>query len=179
MKANKRIIAMLVGVLMIGSMVVGCEKKVENDKTQTQQEVKVTEESKQETKEEKEVDKVVYDENDIKITYTGMEYNKEYDATMMNFKIENNRDEDVTVQSDVNNSDSEITLNDSAKVGYSFSEDLKANETKDFSFVFANEADLKDNGIEKIEKLEVKIMVLHNDYNVLSEGIDLKLDLTE
>lgn len=173
MKANKRIIAMLVGVLMIGSIAVGCEKKVENDKTQTQQEVKATEESEQETKEEeKEVDKVVYDKDDIKITYTGMEYNKEYDATMMNFKIENNRDEDVIVQND-----SEVTINGKT-VNNSIVEELSSGQSVDSKMVFSNEYDLKNNGIDEIEKFESPIMILHNEYNILAEGT-LSLDLTK
>lgn len=179
MKVNKRIISMLVGALMIGSIAVGCEKKeeIKNDTQVEQTQATEVEEEKEETKE---VSKVVYDKDDIKITYVGMEKNDELvPATVVKFKIENNRDEDVTVQSDVNNTDSEITLNDSTKIGYSFCEELKANETKDFGFAFADEADLKDNGIDEIEKLEVGVMVLHNEYNVLSEGTSLKLDLTD
>ena len=173
MKVNKKILTMIIGTLMIGSMVVGCEKKENKvEETQTQQQTQV-EEKKEPAKEE--INKVMYDKENIKITCTSIEKDDRYAMpfTTVTLKIENNRDEEVTVQND-----SEITINDDVVIGNSFSEDLPANESKEVELVFYDDTDFKEKGIEELEKMQMNLMVLHNEYNLLTEDV-ITLDLTK
>lgn len=161
MKVNKRILTMLIGTLMIGSMAVGCEKKEDKvEETQTQQQTQV-EEKKEPVK--KEVNKVVYDKNDIKITCIEIEGDNVYmPVVTMKFKIENNRDEAVTVQNDT-----EVRI-DGKEISGSLVEDFEAKETREVVMTIFDEIDLEEDGIEKFE---TNLMILHNEYRILDEEV--------
>lgn len=94
MKANKKVITMIVGVLMIGSLAVGCSN---NTSSNTQQSATNTE-----TK--KVIEKVVYDRDSIKITYTNVYGDRittnGFPTLEVELKIENNTDKAIYLASE-------------------------------------------------------------------------------
>ena len=120
------------------------EAPITADKTEP--EAKPTEVPKTEAETETLVsaEKVIYDSNDIKITYTGL--GKGAITQNVNFLIENNSNEDIVVQAD------NSSIND-CMIYNMFSSTVNKGKKANDEMVFLLSA-LEKNKIDKIEKIE-------------------------
>ncbi len=98
-------------------------------------------------------EKVLLDQNGIKITFTGVKQERSY--TNLKLKIENNTDIDITVQ------ERDMSINDIMISGV-FSPTIAAGKVaNDEISLFTS--DLEENGITQIEKVELKFFVFDDN----------------
>lgn len=137
------IIAVLGGV--IGSS--GGSKK--SDKSKAEGKVKTTQNNEASTDEnlKKEVNEVVYDNGDIKITYTGYEAEKLFKSAKLNFLIENNSSKNIKV--------SNFSLNiNGYTVGTWFYEEVPAGKKSNTEMSLYSR-ELEANGIDTLGVVEL------------------------
>lgn len=96
---------------------------------------------------ESQAEKVIYDENNIKITFTGTE--KKLVTTAIQLKIENSSDKDIVVQAE------DLSINDCMMTTL-FSSTVKKGKTANDGLEVGN-TDLEDNKIDKIKTAEFKL----------------------
>ena len=94
----------------------------------------------------------VFDENGIKLVYTG--YTKEIFPTLT-FRIENSTQNSYMVHSE------DVSINDSM-ISTSILETVAGGKKSNVEMVMLD-SDLKKNGIEKIEKVEFKLSITNSD----------------
>ena len=164
---NKKIIGLLAGTLVVGSMVVGCGSE-DTTTNQGQVSVETTQEETQDVVEEI-AGQEVYNENDIRISYTGIEYDDIYGVTVK-LKIENGSDKHIIVQPD-NSSINGIM------VDAIMSQDVLAGKVANGELKIFNSY-LEDNNITKVENVETTLLILDEEYNTLNEvQVSLDVDL--
>lgn len=164
---NKKIIGLLTGTLVIGSMMVGCGSE-DTTTNQGQVSVETTQEETQDVVEEI-AGQEVYNENDIRISYTGIEYDDIYGVTVK-LKIENGSDKHIIVQPD-NSSINGIM------VDAIMSQDVLAGKVANGKLAIFNSY-LEDNNITKVENVETTLLILDEEYNTLNEvQVSLDVDL--
>ena len=164
---NKKIIGLLTGTLVIGSMMVGCGSE-DTTTNQGQVSVETTQEETQDVVEEI-AGQEVYNENDIRISYTGIEYDDIYGVTVK-LKIENGSDKHIIVQPD-NSSINGIM------VDAIMSQDVLAGKVANGELKIFNSY-LEDNNITKVENVETTLLILDEEYNTLNEvQVSLDVDL--
>lgn len=95
---------------------------------------------------------VLYDENGIKLTYTGY---KEDIFPTLNYQLENNSDKSYMVRSE------DVSIND-CMISTSILETIAPGKKSAVKMTMF-ESDLEDNGIEKIEKVEFKLHCTNSD----------------
>ncbi|MBR1591722.1 MAG: hypothetical protein IJ666_01780 [Ruminococcus sp.] len=111
----------------------------------------------------KEENQTVYDDGQIKITYTGYTAEKTFSSAKMGFLIENNSDKNITV--------SNFNLNVN---GYTFDtwfyENVPAGKKTNAEMSIRN-TELKKNGVEKLGTLEMNFRCIDSDsYETLYHG---------
>lgn len=164
---NKKIIGLLAGTLVVGSVMVGCESE-DTTTNQGQVSVETTQEETQDVVEEI-AGQEVYNENDIRISYTGIEYDDIYGVTIK-LKIENGSDKHIIVQPD-NSSINGIM------VDAIMSQDVFAGKVANGELKIFNSY-LEDNNITKVENVETTLLILDEEYNTLNEvQVSLDVDL--
>ena len=164
---NKKIIGLLSGTLVVGSMMVGCGSE-DTTTNQGQVSVETTQEETQDVVEEI-AGQEVYNENDIRISYTGIEYDDIYGVTVK-LKIENGSDKHIIVQPD-NSSINGIM------VDAIMSQDVLAGKVANGELKIFNSY-LEDNNITKVENVETTLLILDEEYNTLNEvQVSLDVDL--
>ena len=164
---NKKIIGLLAGTLVVGSMMVGCGSE-DTTTNQGQVSVETTQEETQDVVEEI-AGQEVYNENDIRISYTGIEYDDIYGVTVK-LKIENGSDKHIIVQPD-NSSINGIM------VDAIMSQDVLAGKVANGELKIFNSY-LEDNNITKVENVETTLLILDEEYNTLNEvQVSLDVDL--
>ena len=164
---NKKIIGLLTGTLVVGSMMVGCGSE-DTTTNQGQVSVETTQEETQDVVEEI-AGQEVYNENDIRISYTGIEYDDIYGVTVK-LKIENGSDKHIIVQPD-NSSINGIM------VDAIMSQDVLAGKVANGELKIFNSY-LEDNNITKVENVETTLLILDEEYNTLNEvQVSLDVDL--
>ena len=164
---NKKIIGLLSGTLVVGSMMVGCGSE-DTTTNQGQVSVETTQEEIQDVVEEI-AGQEVYNENDIRISYTGIEYDDIYGVTVK-LKIENGSDKHIIVQPD-NSSINGIM------VDAIMSQDVLAGKVANGELKIFNSY-LEDNNITKVENVETTLLILDEEYNTLNEvQVSLDVDL--
>ena len=164
---NKKIIGLLTGTLVIGSVMVGCGSE---DTTTNQGQVSIgtTQEETQDVVEET-AGQEVYNENDIRISYTGIEYDDIYGVTVK-LKIENGSDKHIIVQPD-------NSLINGIMVDAIMSQDVFAGKVANGKLKIFNSY-LEDNNITKVENVETTLLILDEEYNTLNEvQVSLDVDL--
>lgn len=164
---NKKIIGLLTGTLVIGSMMVGCGSE-DTTTNQGQVSIETTQEETQDVVEEI-AGQEVYNENDIRISYTGIEYDDIY-GVAVKLKIENGSDKHIIVQPD-NSSINGIM------VDAIMSQDVLAGKVANGELKIFNSY-LEDNNITKVENVETTLLILDEEYNILNEvQVSLDVDL--
>lgn len=164
---NKKIIGLLTGTLVVGSMMVGCGSE-DTTTNQGQVSIETTQEETQDVVEEI-AGQEVYNENDIRISYTGIEYDDIYGVTVK-LKIENGSDKHIIVQPD-NSSINGIM------VDAIMSQDVLAGKVANGELKIFNSY-LEDNNITKVENVETTLLILDEEYNILNEvQVSLDVDL--
>lgn len=164
---NKKIIGLLAGTLVVGSMMVGCGSE-DTTTNQGQVSVETTQEEIQDVVEEI-AGQEVYNENNIRISYTGIEYDDIYGVTVK-LKIENGSDKHIIVQPD-NSSINGIM------VDAIMSQDVFAGKVANGELKIFNSY-LEDNNITKVENVETTLLILDEEYNTLNEvQVSLDVDL--
>ena len=164
---NKKIIGMLAGTLVVGRMMVGCGSE-DTTTNQDQVSIETTQEETQDVVEEI-AGQEVYNENDIRISYTGIEYDDIYGVTVK-LKIENGSDKHIIVQPD-NSSINGIM------VDAIMSQDVLAGKVANGELKIFNSY-LEDNNITKVENVETTLLILDEEYNTLNEvQVSLDVDL--
>ena len=164
---NKKIIGLLTGTLVVGSMMVGCGSE-DTTTNQGQVSVETTQEETQDVVEEI-AGQEVYNENDIRISYTGIEYDDIYGVTVK-LKIENGSDKHIIVQPD-NSSINGIM------VDAIMSQDVLAGKVANGELKIFNSY-LEDNNITKVENVETTLLILDEEYNTLNKvQVSLDVDL--
>lgn len=164
---NKKIIGLLTGTLVIGSMMVGCGSE-DTTTNQGQVSIETTQEETQDVVEEI-AGQEVYNENDIRISYTGIEYDDIYGVTVK-LKIENGSDKHIIVYPD-NSSINGIM------VDAIMSQDVLAGKVANGKLAIFNSY-LEDNNITKVENVETTLLIVDEEYNTLNEvQVSLDVDL--
>lgn len=143
---KKSIILALIATMAFSVIITGCS----TGKSSSSSEAKSSSSSEAKTDNSKVDDstataeKVVYDDNSLKITYIGME--KGLISQNVQFTIENNSNADYVIQSD------DVDINDCTFTPmFSVNVNKGKKATDDMSFL---SSDLEKNQIEKIEKIE-------------------------
>ena len=164
---NKKIIGLLTGTLVVGSMMVGCGSE-DTTTNQGQVSIETTQEETQDVVEEI-AGQEVYNENDIRISYTGIEYDDIYGVTVK-LKIENGSDKHIIVYPD-NSSINGIM------VDAIMSQDVLAGKVANGKLAIFNSY-LEDNNITKVENVETTLLIVDEEYNTLNEvQVSLDVDL--
>ena len=164
---NKKIIGLLSGTLVVGSMMVGCGSE-DTTTNQGQVSIETTQEETQDVVEEI-AGQEVYNENDIRISYTGIEYDDIYGVTVK-LKIENGSDKHIIVYPD-NSSINGIM------VDAIMSQDVLAGKVANGKLAIFNSY-LEDNNITKVENVETTLLIVDEEYNTLNEvQVSLDVDL--
>lgn len=156
----KKIIVLLIAVMMVVSVMTGCMPTVDVTPKEDEQNSVVSndageqaENEVEEPTEAPETEKVILEQNGIKITYKGISTG--WIGKEVNLKVENNSDKNYTVQ--VRN----VSVNGYMIDGI-FSCQVNSGKAANDEISFLN-SDFEDNDIESIEELEFNFHIFNDD----------------
>lgn len=149
---KKTHILLICGLLVASTMVGGCSSSKKTSESSTADVSSKTSVTVETTAPAEEKETTVFDENGIKLVYTG--YTKEIFPTLT-FRIENSTPNSYMVHSE------DVSINDSM-ISTSILETVAGGKKSNVEMVMLD-SDLKKNGIEKIEKVEFKLSVTNSD----------------
>ncbi len=163
MRNKRKWTALLVSICLAGTMLfTGCSSSSGSDSGKTKEAKEVS--TKDDSKEKKKVsidEQVLYDENDIKITATGIDVEDTVYGAELKLLIENNSSQDITVQT------GNVSVNGymmSAIMSANVVAGKKANDTLTFY-----SSELEECGIDQIATIEVSFVFLNSDsYETIS-----------
>lgn len=158
----KNISLAIIAAVLVASALAGCSIDIDNSSaaSSSSSEVKnsITESSIAETTKEVSKEQVLYEKDGIKLTF--LEYEEGY-LPSLKFRIENSSDISYFITTD------DVSINDSMISTGIFETVAPGKKTVANMTMF--ESDLKDNGIEKIEKVEFKLKY-HEEGNYIDES---------
>ncbi len=158
----KKISLAIIAAVLVASALAGCSIDIDNSSaaSSSSSEVKnsITESSIAETTKEVSKEQVLYEKDGIKLTF--LEYEEGY-LPSLKFRIENSSDISYFITTD------DVSINDSMISTGIFETVAPGKKTVANMTMF--ESDLKDNGIEKIEKVEFKLKY-HEEGNYIDES---------
>ncbi|HAU85123.1 MAG TPA: hypothetical protein DCW90_06370 [Lachnospiraceae bacterium] len=165
-------------VLLATTLLVGCgttnngEAQDVQIETQTSQESGATAtETPKEESTEKEINKVLYDNNGIKAVFTSFNQNGAY-GPEIKLQLENTTEKNITVQV------REVSIN-----GYMmdpiFSEEVGTGKKANGSINFF-ESDLEENGIEQVNSIELSLHIFESDsYDTIDDSETIKIVIND
>ena len=158
----KKISLAIIAAVLVASALAGCSIDIDNSSaaSSSSSEVKnsIAESSIAETTKEVSKEQVLYEKDGIKLTF--LEYEEGY-LPSLKFRIENSSDISYFITTD------DVSINDSMISTGIFETVAPGKKTVANMTMF--ESDLKDNGIEKIEKVEFKLKY-HEEGNYIDES---------
>lgn len=149
---KKTHILLICGLLIASTMVGGCSSSKKSSESSTAETSAKTSVAIETTAPAEEKEMTVFDENGIKLIYTG--YTKDI-FPKLTFRIENNTQNSYMVHSE------DVSINDSM-VSTSILETVAGGKKSNVEMIMLD-SDLEKNGIEKIEKVEFKLSVTNSD----------------
>lgn len=149
---KKLTLCLLIGALAATAVLSGCSTSKSSSESSTAEASSKTSVTVETTAPAEEKETTVFDENGIKLVYTG--YTNEIFPTLT-FRIENSTQNSYMVNSE------DVSINDSM-ISTSILETVAGGKKSNVEMVMLD-SDLKKNGIEKIEKVEFKLSVTNSD----------------
>lgn len=154
-KVGKTILCVIGGLVVlgvIGSAIKGGGDKGKDD-TKTANNDSVAVQTEEAT--EAPVEQVLYDANNIKVTYTGFTDAETFDSAKFNFLIENNGSQNVNVNAE------NISVNGFSVTSLMYEDVAAGKKTNSTLDMYSTE--LEENKIDKIETIEFNLKIVDSD----------------